>query len=266
MREDIESLMKETVRGACGRLHRRHCNRRFSFDVEVCFALLCGLAALAASPASAKPTLSGVSAVSGGAIANDGEGGISSPTFTNVTFSGNNASGNGGAMYNHGNTGGTSNAMLTNVTFSGNHADSKGGAIYNHADSGTSTPLLVNVILWGDTAPSGSEIYNVTAFPVFAHSIVQGSGGSGGGWHAGLGIDFGNNLDADPVLGALADNGGNTQTLLPGVGSAAVDSGDDSECPAADQRGVARPQRAHCDIGSVEVRPDVVFANGFDGI
>jgi predicted outer membrane repeat protein len=41
----------------------------------------------------------------------------SSPTLTNVTFSGNNAYNNGGGMYNSG-----SSPTLTNVTFSGNHA------------------------------------------------------------------------------------------------------------------------------------------------
>ena len=57
---------------------------------------------------------------------------------------------------------------------------------------------------------------------------------------------------ASPELGPLADNGGPTQTqaLLPG--SPAIDSADDSACPATDQRGVSRPQGASCDVGAYE--------------
>jgi len=74
---------------------------------------------------------------------------------------------------------------------------------------------------------------------------------------SGFGTDGGGNLDADPELGALLDNGGFTPTLLPDAGSIAIDAGDDAACGAApvsgtDQRGVHRPQGAHCDIGAVE--------------
>jgi hypothetical protein len=55
-----------------------------------------------------------------------------------------------------------------------------------------------------------------------------------------------------PALGPLRDNGGPTDTLAPAAGSPAIDAGLDSSCPATDQRGVRRPQGAHCDIGAVE--------------
>ena len=56
-----------------------------------------------------------------------------------------------------------------------------------------------------------------------------------------------------PLIGPLADNGGPTDTaaLLPG--SPALDAAVD--CPATDQRGVARPQGAACDIGAYEQTP-----------
>ncbi|MEP6896755.1 MAG: choice-of-anchor Q domain-containing protein, partial [Chloroflexota bacterium] len=56
----------------------------------------------------------------------------------------------------------------------------------------------------------------------------------------------------DALIGPLVDNGGPTLThaLLPG--SPAIDAGDDAACSAVDQRGIARPQGAHCDIGSYE--------------
>ncbi|MFF4576070.1 choice-of-anchor Q domain-containing protein [Streptomyces sp. NPDC001410] len=53
-----------------------------------------------------------------------------------------------------------------------------------------------------------------------------------------------------PLIGPLADNGGPTDTaaLLPG--SPALDAA--ADCPATDQRGIARPQGAACDIGAYE--------------
>ncbi|CAM5726647.1 CSLREA domain-containing protein OS=Streptomyces violarus OX=67380 GN=FHS41_000367 PE=4 SV=1 [Streptomyces violarus] len=78
----------------------------------------------------------------------------------------------------------------------------------------------------------------------------------------------GNNLDGDgscrltaagdlpsraPVIGPLADNGGPTDTVALLPGSPALDAADG--CPATDQRGVARPQGAACDIGAYERTP-----------
>lgn len=58
-------------------------------------------------------------------------------------------------------------------------------------------------------------------------------------------------------LGALGDNGGPTQTMLPAKGSDALDAIPDGAgtCVdgARDQRGVDRPQGESCDIGAVEV-------------
>jgi len=65
-------------------------------------------------------------------------------------------------------------------------------------------------------------------------------------------------VGVDPLLGPLADNGGPTLTLLPGVTSPAIDAipvGTQFLCDSfspTDQRGVARPQGPACDIGSVE--------------
>ncbi|MGZ5375057.1 MAG: choice-of-anchor Q domain-containing protein [Solirubrobacterales bacterium] len=59
----------------------------------------------------------------------------------------------------------------------------------------------------------------------------------------------------DPQLGGLADNGGPTQTMALGPGSAAIDQvpvGTPNR-PGADQRGTGRPQGAACDIGAFEV-------------
>jgi len=190
----------------------------------------------------------------GGAMENNGYDGNSSPALTNVTFQGNSADSNGGAIYNYGG-GGVSSPGLLNVTFSGNSATS-GGAMYNNGSWGTGNPALTNVILWGDTASSsGSEIYNQSATPVIDHSVIQGSGGSGGSWDSTLGTDGGGNLDADPKLAALASNGGPLKTMALLSGSSAIDSGADVDCPAYDARGLDRFRGLHCDIGAYERVP-----------
>ena len=59
------------------------------------------------------------------------------------------------------------------------------------------------------------------------------------------------------TLGALGDNGGPTQTQALPAGSPAIDAGGSGAngCPPTDQRGVARPQGAACDIGAYERAP-----------
>jgi CSLREA domain-containing protein len=58
----------------------------------------------------------------------------------------------------------------------------------------------------------------------------------------------------NPKLGPLKDNGGSTETMALGRGSAAIDGVPrrGGDCPAADQRGVRRPQGRACDIGAYE--------------
>jgi hypothetical protein len=55
----------------------------------------------------------------------------------------------------------------------------------------------------------------------------------------------------DPRLAPLASNGGPTKTHALLAGSPAIDRGDNSGAPAADQRGVARPRDGDGDGTSV---------------
>jgi len=55
----------------------------------------------------------------------------------------------------------------------------------------------------------------------------------------------------DPDLRKLADNGGPTLTQALEAGSPAIAAGDDTKCPAEDQRHFARPA-GRCDIGAFE--------------
>ncbi len=91
------------------------------------------------------------------------------------------------------------------------------------------------------------------------NSIVQGG-------YTGTG-----NLDADPLLGPLRNNGGFTETMALGTGSPAIDAGDNGVCPTTDQRGVTR-QLESCDIGAYEyeiIAPtfsDVPFSHPYQPI
>ncbi len=74
-------------------------------------------------------------------------------------------------------------------------------------------------------------------------------------------IGTGDQPGATPSLGALANNGGPTQTLAPNGGSPAIDAGDPLGCKnqsgnnlTTDQRGFPRPDGSACDIGAVEVQ------------
>jgi predicted outer membrane repeat protein len=158
----------------------------------------------------------------------------SNPTLTNVTFTNNSATTlRGGGMYNY-----QSSPTLTNVTFSSNSAFTTGGGMYNEVGS---NPQIRNTIFWGNTATSGAQIYNTGSAPVVSDSVVQD------GYAGGTNI-----ITTDPMLGALGNYGGSTQTIPLLSGSSAIDTGNDAICPATDQRGVIRPQGAHCDIGSYE--------------
>ncbi|MDM8565042.1 choice-of-anchor Q domain-containing protein [Candidatus Halobeggiatoa sp. HSG11] len=59
-------------------------------------------------------------------------------------------------------------------------------------------------------------------------------------------------VSGDPMLGALADNGGTTQTMALQTGSPAINAGDNATCEATDQRGETRPKNDTCDIGAYE--------------
>ncbi len=71
-------------------------------------------------------------------------------------------------------------------------------------------------------------------------------------------------FSGDTQLGALTDNGGATLTHRPADASPLVDAADLASCAATDQRGLPRPFNAGCDIGAVEIIPDLVFSDGFE--
>lgn len=170
----------------------------------------------------------------GGAIYNTG-----TLTVTNSTFVENSASavggGNGGGIHNSG----TLTAL--NSTFSGSTADGWGGGIYN---SGTLN--YTNTILANSTLANGGDCYFAGGtLGTNTNNIVE---------NVVTGFTCGTPAStSDPMLSALASNGGATQTMALNTGSPAINTGTNSGCPATDQRGTARPQGATCDIGAYEV-------------
>jgi hypothetical protein len=167
----------------------------------------------------------------------------------NSTFSGNAASEEGGALYLGGTTLGASTIYLTQNTIADNTAPS-GSALVASGD--TPTLRLAGNIVSGECVAQGDAVvfesrgYNVES-PGDSCGLSESS-------------DEPNTTSGQLSLGPLQDNGGDTKTHLPAADSIAIDLIPVEECanvypvePAFDQRGVARPQGAGCDAGSVEV-------------
>ncbi len=170
-----------------------------------------------------------------------------------------------------------STVVITNSTVSGNVANSgRGGGL--SIDS--STVELDNVTIANNTAAyysggaSGGGLYIASGTVNAKNTIIAGNHDTGSDVHhpdcSGVLTSQGYNLIGDttgctisgtltgvitntaPLLGDLQDNGGATWTMALLPGSPAIDTGDDATCPPTDQRGVARPQGLHCDMGAYE--------------
>lgn len=146
-----------------------------------------------------------------------------------------------------------SNLVLKNVTISGNSiVDSNGGEEGAGAAIETGTlksSEIVNTIVYGNTATNTNETSQCdeTLTSVGHNLEQQPPAGEPRCFEAST------DLIVDPLLGALANNGGETDTMALSKGSPAVNAGDPSHCPATDQRGIARPAGAGCDIGAYEL-------------
>ncbi len=212
---------------------------------------------------------------------------LPSLTMTGCTISACQASESGGGIHNEG------ELTMTNCTVSGNNAqNAEAGGIYNNG-----TLTMLNTTVTGNTVAYdlafASGVFNIGPAMSVKNSIIAGNGygealvaderaearnrqiavpnifNSGTLTSQGYNIagdDAGSNftetgdmVNDNPLLGALADNGGPTMTHLPQAGSPAIDAGTNTGAPAADQRGQSRPQdgdgdgTATCDIGSVEI-------------
>lgn len=165
---------------------------------------------------------------------------------------------------------------ITNTTLSFNSAEASGGALYNF-----SAATLESVTIYSNTTPTdlSSGIWSGGSTSLRNTIVAENPGGNCNGSVTSLGnnIDFGNScgftgagdlVNTDPHLDpVLRPNGPSSQiafthALLPG--SPAIDHGNNSTCPATDQRGVARVDgnldgTVTCDIGAFEFELLKVF-------
>jgi|GEM_PF-1118102 len=202
----------------------------------------------------------------GSAIVNGDDTGAGIAIVSESTFMGNRSS-EGGAIFNN------AALNLSNSTLTGNApsygVDGLGGAILN---SYSGTLNLVNNTIAGNWASLGGGIYNSGTLTLTNTIVADSSSGANcAGIEGGI-MDGGHNLeDADtchfgaggsltntnPRLGSAPNillyiNPLRVPTLALLPGSPAIDAGDDSVCPATDERGVQRPFGLHCDIGAFE--------------
>jgi hypothetical protein len=152
----------------------------------------------------------------------------------------------GGGIWNQ------DNATFTNATISSNSAKI-GGGVFNSLRVLTINRTLIS----GNKAVSAAEAYNwaQNGATVSANNYnlfgVNNSAGL-------VGFSPGASDIIPPgaigtILAPLANNGGPTLTHALVPGSPAIDAAPvNADCPSEDQRGVARPQGAACDIGAFE--------------
>lgn len=177
--------------------------------------------------------------------------------LSNVTFSGNSASGDAGGLYAREGT-----ILLSNVTVTENVADSdanlagNGGGVWI-AGSYTVVTAMNSLIAGNlDLSPSGS-------FAPDCFGQLSSVGYNLVGQSAGCvltGTMNGVITGTAPGLAPLQDAGGSTQVHPLLDGSPALNAGNPATpggiiggaCAPFDQRGVSRPQDGRCDIGAFE--------------
>lgn len=202
----------------------------------------------------------------GGAIVNFGSMNIHYSTFTGNQTLGNNSA-RGGAIL-AGGSGGT--LAIDTSTFNANTALGFGGAIHNE-----STLTLTGSTLAGNVSLLAGNGINTFSSLTVSRSILDGCNGTVTSAGDNIGNDgscvtdsaiLNDHANLDPLLAALANNGGPTKTMALQATSPAIDgvTVNAAACTGTDQRGVARPVGLRCDIGAVEMDFDTLFRNGFE--
>lgn len=203
---------------------------------------------------TAGPTSPGL----GGAIYAFGPLTIANSTFYSNTVKGDSQSTGGGAIYIYSNT-----LTISNSTFISNSLDGPGGAIYTTLHSRAT--VLNSTFAYNNASISGGAVFvnepmtmtnTIVAFNgsiACAGSITNGGYNIDSGTSCGFGSAGGSMSNTDPRLAPLGNYGGPTKTMALLIGSPAIDAVL-SGCPppTTDQRGVSRPQGAHCDVGAFE--------------
>lgn len=186
--------------------------------------------------------------------------------IANSTFSGNDApSGSGGGITSNG-----TSILVVNSTFTGNSALNNAGG-FHRASSNLNVFLRNNVFAGNATTNGVSPDVTASVSVTSLGNNLVGVAGPTSGWIA---SDL---LDQDPLLGALADNGGPTPSHALLDGSPAIDAGQDCVLDQScadnnlafdldtDQRGMPRPAGPATDIGAYEVQAGMavpIYDNG----
>jgi predicted outer membrane repeat protein len=222
-------------------------------------------------------------ATMGGAIECDGD----SLYVSNSTFSGNKSNQGAASFSNHGGAIFSScYTVVSQSTFYNNQAlGSEGGALFvaGNQYAGLFDSTLVSNQAQEGAAFSSSDTYvnglqlsqSIVAGNTAGHSCSGGPFTSSGYSLAddtacgGALSAVTDNSNATLTMGALASNGGPTQTILPNAGNPAINHVPNAQCIyATDQRGALRPSPAggSCDSGAVEVGGviDSIFVDGFE--
>ena len=218
----------------------------------------------------------------GGAFFKNGGG---TTTITESTFVANSARSDGGAIFGRSMTvtgstfsantaarhGGAISSLATNITNStvdGNSANNRGGGIYIRSGNLTAQHSTITA----NSATAQGANVRAASFQATSNIVALGSGtndcwvsatSTGGNFFGdascgGGGTDL---VDAgDPMLNALANNGGPTQTRLPSGTSSVIDFA--PVTTTVDQRGIARPNGVSSDTGAVEARQPVATDDG----
>jgi len=184
-------------------------------------------------------TVSGNEAYIGGGIINWGV-----LVVTNSTISSNRAN-QGGGIYNR------RTLALANSTLNGNQAE-RGGGLYDRPVDRTGTAEVVSAIIAGNTAAVAPDCAG--SLTSLGHNFIGID--SGCGFSPTIEDQMGSPArPIDPMLGPLSANGGPTETqaLLPDSPAIRGGSGVNGNCPATDQRRVARLNRAACDVGAYQL-------------
>ncbi len=198
-------------------------------------------------------TISGNAAtagIAGGILNTSGGTGAVLLNITNSTISGNSASDIGG-IYSDGTSCTTLIDFSTVANNSATGATGEGGGIYQDTTAGGST-LVSNSISADNTAVTSVDINDVATSLDYNHFENPNAA------FVGAAHDV---LSGDPVLGALANNGGLTKTHLPSNNSVIVNTipngtGGCGNPVSTDQRGFQRPVGSGCEKGAVEIDPE----------
>jgi predicted outer membrane repeat protein len=170
------------------------------------------------------------------------------PVISNSTISNNYAHNNGGGIY-------ADSALIEFTTIAGN---STGNAEGNGLHVRLAGSVTLNQTIVANNF-SGAGTVDVSGALTANFSLIRNGGSATIGGTSKL-------VGVDPQLGALADHGGPTLTMVPASGSPAVNGGPSGQPPSLDQRGLPRPVGANVDMGAVErqVVEDVIFRDGFN--